>query len=121
MEKCKTCKHCELYYHTEDEKEINEINEKEIIKRKELYYTVTKDMLKKGKIDKLLKYIKEIDMDNMSWSEWNDGFLREPKNTEEIGKSQYYCMRDFFEPVEIEEMGEDDCDEYIRKKLLGEE
>ena len=110
-EKCKTCKHCKKLIDTDDEKEIAELNEKQIAKNYKQFYKSTKELIKEPK--KLLEFVKRVNSEDVSLEEWAEGFLREPKTVKEAKEAQYYCLVEPFEPTEIGDVEDsEDCPEY---------
>lgn len=115
--KCKSCEHCLLLYYTDNEKDIEEIKNKQIKKNMKLFYRTAKDLVKTPK--KLVEYVRNIDCEDTSYEPWMEGFLRTPQNEKEKYEAEHYCTVEPFEPIELENVDADfaeECSEYKKRE-----
>lgn len=116
--KCESCQKGKELFWTEDQKEIEEVKKKQVVKKMKLFCEVAKKKAEE-KPEELLDYIKGVNPFDVSYEEWNEGFLRKPRTDQEKKKAELYCLHEPFEPMEVSELenGEQyNCAEYKPKE-----
>ena len=120
MEKirCEGCQKGKKLYFSDDKKEIEEIRKKQVIKKMKLFCKIAKEKAEKEP-EKVLGYVKAVNPFDVSYEEWNDGFLREPKTNQEKKEAMLFCLIEPFEPEEVCEYDKveiDECPDYKPKE-----